>query len=66
MSKLRYKGTTAFFKKGQVYDVEIVDVRPLEGMTREKVIIMNIEGRNFPYKTLEEVFKNWEVAPVEE
>lgn len=66
MSRLVYKGTASFFKKGKVYEVEITDVQPLEGITKEKVIILNIEGRNFPYRTLEEVFKNWEVAPVEE
>lgn len=66
MSKLMYKGTATFFKKGKVYDVEISDVRPLEGPVKEKVIILNIDGRQFPYMTLEEVFKNWEVAPVED
>lgn len=66
MSKLKYKGTANFFKKDNVYDVEITDVQPLEGITKEKVIILDIEGRKFPYMTLEEVFKNWEVAPKEE
>lgn len=66
MSKLKYRGTANFFKRGKVYDVEISDVQPLEGIAKEKVIILNIEGRRFPYLTLEEVFNNWEVAPEEE